>query len=157
MAPRAMKWFTSFQNDLAVADNSQANVELLDGMAIGNVKGSTITRIVLDVVGRLDTVDTFKSLRWGIVQVNSDAAAANAFPDADQESDRADWMFRSQMATIQNTLSDGAQLPRVTADLRAQRIMRSEETQLHAVFDDSGTGLGGWLVSFMIRVLMKLP
>ena len=96
--------------------------------------------MIIDLRLAADSVAQRVQLLWGIVVVNADARAAGAFPDADDMTDRADWLVRGKMETIQDSLSDASQWDRVSLDLRAQRILHSEEAELHLIIDSVGTG-----------------
>jgi len=42
-------------------------------------------------------------------------------------------------------------------DLRSQRVIRGESTELRLIFDDLGAAAGGVFVTLLARVLIKLP
>ena len=125
-------------------------------LGVREVKGATVTRMLLDIRLEASSLAQQVQCHWGIVIVNADARAAGAFPDADDLGDRADWLVRGHLRTVQDSLSDASQWDRVKADLRAQRVLRSEESELHLIMDAGSDGFT-MVWSAYIRVLMKLP
>lgn len=155
---RETEWFgldrTTFQ---ALAGLAQTNETLFSATLAGArfVKGTTITRMLIDIAIRADNVAQTVQLAWGITTMNADARAAGAFPEADDPSDRAGWMVRGRLITIQASLSDASQWHRKTLDIRSQRILRNEEEELQLILDNqSATDLN---FSVYVRVLVKWP
>ena len=155
---RATQWLSTYKGRGNLASGVQDNLLLVNETELGvrEVKGATVTRILLDIRLEASSVAQQVQMHWGIVVVNADARAAGAFPDADDYGDRADWLVRGHLRTIQSDLSDASQWDRVRADLRAQRILRSEESELHLIVDAGSDGFTMIWTAF-IRVLMKLP
>jgi len=155
---RAVRWFTTISQDQALSDGGQLTFNLLSGMASTQFRGSTITRTVLTINTRADTIGATKHTWWGMVLVNADAVTAGAFPDADVETDRADWMIRGLITTGAPALaSEFGALGMLKMDLRSQRVIRGESTELRLIFDDLGAAAGGVFVTLLARVLVKLP
>ena len=155
---RALKWFTTLRQHQALADNAQITFDLLADASVGNADGSTVTRIIAKIWAFNDTSGNPKVLDWGIVFVDNDAAAAGAYPDADDEDERVDWMVRDRLfcytapeAGVQVIAAHSA------LDLRAQRIRRTESDKLTLIMDMDLNGTGGVFVSFIVRVLMRMP
>ena len=138
---RQTEWFDTNADAQTLTTGSQSNNELLSQMVTDEVKGSTITRILMQLTLRAGTVDTVGLVKWGIVVVNGDAAAADAFPDADVASDRADWMAKGAELVVMSSLTQSHQVLRIARDLRAARIMRSEEDELHFIIDQNSSGM----------------
>ena len=151
---RGTEWFTSDQAFAGLAAGAQANVALFSAGLIGArfVKGTTITRIVMDITMQAQAVAQQANLLFGIVRMNADAVIAGGFPDPNDVSDRAGWMVRGKLQTIQDSLSDSSQWDRRRYDIRSQRIMRAEEDELQIIADATGFACN-W--SFYIRVLVK--
>ena len=154
MPGRPLKWFTTLVQDQALAAGAGTNHALLTTLEEANAKGSTVTRIILNISLATDTLVTDGFLPFGIVYVNADAVIASAFPDPGVASDNVDWLVRDQLHTRMSSLSDGSQLARARYDLRAQRVARSAQDQLHLVTFAAGVGLE---YAFFCRVLMRLP
>jgi len=154
---RAFKWATRRVVTQAVASANQVCVDLLPALNFEEAlkKGSTVTRIIAQVWSRPDTINQETELSFGIAIVNSDAAAANAFPDADIEGDNVAWFLRGMHVNRVSNLNDRSQWSYSSYDLRAQRVMRSAQEELHFIFDQSS---GGGIELFLwTRVLMRLP
>ena len=156
--PRAVKWFTTLGNRQALASGSQNDFNLLAAVSQANMKGSTVTRMIVDMWVDADTASSHKIMDFGILWLDGDAVAANVLPDTDVETERADYILRSRMVlsahNVNTEVREGAFRH---YDIRAQRICRADTDQLTLVVDlDSGT-TGGLFLDFMIRVLIRLP
>ena len=156
---RPFEWYSSRQGAfVTLASGAQTNLLLYNAISLGvrNIKGATITRIIGQLKLRADSLAQNVDLHYGIVVVNADARAAGAFPDPDDLSDRPDWMVRGLLQTVQASLSDSTQWDVAKFDLRAQRILRSEEDELHLILTAGATGfILEWSAFF--RVLVRLP
>jgi len=158
MPARAVKWFTTIRQAQALVDGGQITFDLLSALSQANAKGSTVTRMIMDLVTRADTLSSTKATDFGVVWMHADAVAAGAFPDADDEGERVDWLVRGQMITEPPALgSEFGGAGRKSMDLRTQRICRADDDQLRLIFDDPGLGSGGVFVDLMVRTLVKLP
>ena len=153
---RALEWFSTLADAQSVTSGSQSNNSLLSLMDTSVTKGATITRIILQLVIHLGSTAVNSRLKYGIVIVSEDAAAANAFPDADVSSDQADWLVRGAEMLRVSDANDGSQFVRVFRDLRAQRILRSADDQLHFIIDQDSSGITATYELFT-RVLVRLP
>jgi len=154
MPGREYQWYSKLdEEDRAIASGNQLELDLLNEMVDDNRKGATITRVILDLVIVPDTVAQTTFTSYGLAMVNGDALAAGAVPEADVNADRADWVLRGRARNMVSSLSDRAQVFHKEYDLRAQRVLRSEEMTLAIIFDhSSGGGVEVW---YMSRVLMK--
>ena len=155
---RRTEWFDRVMPLTALAGSGQAGFRLYSAIDQGrqDIKGATVTRLIGKIVLYPSVVTTLVEMHWGIVVVNADAAAAVAFPDADTEADRADWMIRGWLVAKSGNISDGSQSDRVVFDTRAQRILHSEEDQLMVILDASASGVS-LNFAFFIRTLIKMP
>ena len=155
---RGFEWFTGNLNFTNIASDGQLNFTLYNAATHGvdKIKGSTITRMLIDMIMRNTAVAQTNQLFWGITIMNADARAAGAFPDADDVSDRADWLVRGRLMGNADSLSDSSQWSRTHLDLRTQRMMRAEEDELQLVMDAGGTGFT-LDVSAFVRVLVRTP
>jgi len=153
---RTLEWFSTIAHAQNVTSGGQANVSLLSLMDVSVVKGSTITRIILQFILQAQTAATLGRLNYGIVLVSQDAAAAGAFPDADITADQADWLVRGQETVLASDANDGSQLVRVYRDLRAQRVIRSADDELHFIIDQNASGMNT-VFDLFTRVLVRLP
>ena len=154
---RLLKWFTTLRNLQALADNSQITFQLLEDLTVSQTEGSTITRILIEIWIRNDTVQNEKTMDWGIVLLGGEAVAAGVFPDADVEDERVDWLARGRMHGYTNGLFINQDNSHVERDLRAQRIVRDEFQQLRLIFNSDTNGTGGLFVTFITRVLLRMP
>ena len=150
-------WSSASSSFVNIVAGAQANLLLMSNAVFPgiNAKGSTITRLIVDLRVKAASVAQLNEVFWGIVMVNGDASAAGAFPEADVLGDRAGWMVRGRFMVIQDSLSDRSQWDEAKLDLRAQRIMRNEEDELHLILDNSGGFTAQWAA--FIRVLVKNP
>ncbi len=67
--------------------------------------------------------------------------------------DRVDWMMRDRSRNMVSSLSDSSQSWKREYDLRGQRVIRTEESGLYIILDQSING--GVTVSTFSRVLVK--
>jgi len=155
-ANRRFEWFSSIIGFTALASGAQTSVNLLTNQPEATRKGSTVTRILLNLVHKADAVAQLTEFHWGIVFIDSDAAAAGAFPEADVVSDRPDWLARGWSATIADNLSASPRWNRTILDLRMQRICRAEDDELHLILDASASGFSLDFGLFA-RTLVRLP
>ena len=154
---RTMKWVQAETNIVALASGGVTNMLLFNSAVFGgaHVKGATVTRIITNLVFRSESLAQLNRAYWGITMVNADARAAGAFPDPDDMNDRASWLVRDKVEN-QMTAQDTSQWSRVQLDLRAQRVFRNEEEELHFLVTNAATGFTIQWGAF-IRVLLKLP
>ncbi len=155
MPGRTLKWSTAIHDAQTIAASGQ-NAHPLLGNLSGTRKGATITRMLINITLGAAAVDILARLKWGVVIVNNDAALASAFPDADDSADDADWLMRDAAVVVMSDVSDGSQLVRMKYDLRAQRIIRSDQDDLRFVIDrDSPVVTTNY--NLFTRVLVRLP
>lgn len=155
MNRRETEWFTLQRGYTALAAGGQTNETLINATSIGArfIKGTTITRMLLDFRMKPDSVAQQCNAFAGIVVMNADARAAGAFPEADDVSDRAGWLWRARFAPMASSLSDGSQFEVRHLDIRSQRKLRTEEDELQLVIDNGDSFIVNW--SVYIRVLVK--
>ena len=153
---RPLQWYDTELEFATLAVGGQTNLLLYNAVSLGarNIKGATVTRMLLDFDLRSDSLAQLNRLRWGIVMMNADARAAGAFPDPGDPSDRAGWLARGRMNNMM-TSQDASQWTTRHHDLRSQRIFHTEEDELHLILDNNG----GFILSFSayIRLLVRLP
>jgi len=155
---RPMQWYTVHRDFATLAALATTNTTLYSASVLGarNVIGATITRMIIDIGMRNDSLAQLNTLHWGIVIMNADARAAGAFPDPADETDRPDWLVRSRLQGNADSLSDSSQWNRIRMDLRAQRKFRSEEDELQLICKNSSAAfVNSW--TMYIRTLVRLP
>ncbi len=150
---RRMQWFSEQASEAPIALSAQLTLNILSGLLADLAKNATITRVLLSMFITPDTIAQVSHTSFGVVLVNSDAAAAGAFPDADDMTDRVDWMMRDRSRNMVSSLSDSSQSWKREYDLRGQRVIRTEESGLYIILDQSING--GVTVSTFSRVLVK--
>ena len=155
---RPMQWFTRVQRPVVQLTGSQGDFILYNSLSLSAAatKGATVTRLIIDLIFRAESLAQFNEVAWGITTVNADASAAGALPDSDDDTDRAGWLVRGREYNIQDSLSDASQWTRVKMDIRSQRVLRSEQDELHLIVNNHATGFSV-IWSAFIRTLMKLP
>ena len=154
---RAMKWYTTLVNENAISSGGFLRLPLLSGMSIANMKGSTVTRMIIDIWLRPDTLSSFKILDFGILWYPQAAVDANAFPDLAIEDEKYDWLLRSRMYA---TGSVSGQNPIITEkhyDNGSQRICRATNDILMMLIDLNSVTAGGVFFSMSHRGLVRLP
>ena len=156
---RQVMWITREQIVTNLASGAITNLGLYSiGIHGGTLfkKGSTITRMLVDLIVSPDAVAQRVRLYWGIVVVNADARAAGAFPDPEDVTDRPSWLVRGRAEVMADSISDASQWKRIELDLRSQRIMRSEEDELQLILSAATTG---FVLNFsaFIRILVRMP
>ena len=156
---RGLQWFTSVLSMGALSDSGQTNLPLytVANVSAQFIKGSTVTRTLVDIRIAANSVAQRVILFCGLVVINADAASAGVFPDPGDSSDRAGWLGRWRMETIQDSLSDSSQEDHVKLDLRSQRILRAEEDEYHLIVQNlSGSSFVlNW--EAYVRALIRLP
>jgi len=155
---RTLEWYSKDQPFIAIASAGQGVQRLYSAVDEGRtvVKDATVTRLIVDIKLRADAVGQIVRLWWGIVIVSTEARQASALPDADDMSDRHDWLVRGRLDTIQLSLSDSSQWASRSYDLRTQRVLRSEESELVLVVDAGSDGFTmNW--STFVRTLIRHP
>ena len=156
---RQLQWYSKTTGFDALADGGQTNLPLyttVDVTAIA-IKGSTVTRTIMDLRVQAAAVAQRLFFFWGLVVINGDAASAGVFPDPEDMSDRPGWLARGRITTIQASLSDSSQEGKVFLDLRSQRILRAEEDQYHLIVHNLSGGAFALNWSVFIRSLIRLP
>ncbi len=150
-----MEWFTSSVSFANLNSGAQTNLTLYNATVVGArfVKGATVTRMLVDIIVRSDSVAQDNRLFWGITIVNADARAAGAFPEAADFSDRPGWLGRGLINNKQSDLSDSSQWSREKLDLRSQRILRNEEDELQLILENGGSNILEFTA--YVRTLMK--
>ena len=158
MPNRTFQWITTLRQHQALASGGQTNFNLSSDLAAGDRRGATLTRMLLNIHLRNDTVNVTKVLDYGVVWINADAATAGAFPDPISESEQADWLLRDRMVISSgpNTF-EGGHLTTQRHDNRSQRICRAETDQLHMVMDLDSVFAGGVFITFICRILVLKP
>ena len=154
---RTLKWFTALRSHQALASAGQTSFPLLAGLPVETAKGATITRMILDMWVLPDTINVVKVMDYGVVFINEDAVAAAAFPETDNEGERPDYIHRGRVFIAANALNLPNPAGIVHKDLRAQRICRSEEDDLRLICDLDSVAAGGVFITFMSRILIRLP
>ena len=155
--PRGFRWVTRIFPRTAVAASAQQCVDLLVpySSVVDNLKGHTVTRIILKIVVEADGAGPVSQTHWGIALVNADAAAALAFPDAEAEQDNVRWLLRDYSDNRLSSTTDHAQLTIERYDLRAQALLRSDQEELHLIVNQNAAD--GILFSSMTRILLRMP
>ena len=93
---RQLQWYTSFAPFASLAPSGQTSLNLYSTQVItaSQIKGFTITRTLVDLRLKADSVVQQVTLAWGLVLINADAASAAVFPDPVDNSDRPGWLAR---------------------------------------------------------------
>ena len=156
---RTVKWFTTLLNTQALASAGQTNFNLLADLAVANAKGSTVTRLIIDLMVHCDTDGSRKTMDLGVVWLDGDAVAAGAFPEADAASERVDWLMRGRMKIHRFAAAslDMVPIAEKAWDIRSQRICRAERDELQMICDLDALTVGGVFITGIIRTLVRLP
>ena len=151
---RPFQWFTRIIEGQVVAAGAQACTDLLVGLPDANTKGATVTRVIMRLVTRPDTINELSHTLFGIAIVNADAAAAGAFPDADVEGDNVRWLVRGLHVNDSTSINSPEEHRISDYDLKAQARFRSEQEELHLILDQGSFGIR---FDLLCRILVKLP
>jgi len=155
---REKQWFTSITPSTTLLSGAQTSIQLFNATIHGPrfIKGATVLRTLVDMKIQATAVAQQVGLFYGLAVVNEDARIAGALPEADDSADRADWMLRGRLSTIQASLSDASQWDTVRQDIRSGRTLHSEEDGLLMILDAETSG---FTLSFnaFIRILMLMP
>ena len=129
--PRRGVFWDDTMVDTTLANNGVSLPNLDGGIPEDEIKGLTVTRILLDLWCQAVTVNTSGLLSFGIYVVENDALSAGAVAEPQDSVDDAGWMFRlARQAWGSSNLFDHAQALHVVADLRAQRKYPGEDYTL---------------------------
>ncbi len=153
---RAVQWVDTIDRVNILPGSTTQTANLIGDETGLNRKGHTITRIVMNLTLRANFVDLRYDVSWGLTLVNSDAAAATAFPNPEDEDDQPGWLLRD-VATLQTSdVDDGSQFLRMNYDIRAERLFRNQQQSLYFIIDQAASGNNlGW--DLLTRVLVRLP
>ena len=154
---RRFQWYTRLYMNQPLAAGTQDCVDLLPPTvwADAQKKGATLTRLLLRINIRGQVNGQTSYTYFGVAMVNADAAAALAFPDADIEADNVAWLMRDFTLNSAGDIFDVSQHQERSYDLRGQRVWRSEQEELHCIFNQDLAG--ATTISLMSRILMRLP
>ena len=149
---RQAEWFDTFINE-TTASGQQDVQDLSSPIAQDEKKGMTIVRIIIDLTTLLVTAGTGGLLSYGIALVSNEAAAAIAYPDADDEDDMGrGWLWRARRVVSASNLNDVSMNSRLVYDIRAKRRFSSEDDGLYFIMD-AGTLSSDVNTDGLIRVL----
>ena len=140
--------------DSSLASGAQDSESLLAGIPEDEIKGLTITRLIIDLYLIQLTAGTGASFAGGIYVVEEDAFAAAAMADPGVPADDAGWMWRVLVVpVVTSSVNDSSQFAHLSYDLRAQRKIPGEDYTLVFVLQN----LGGttFNVDGTIRTLCK--
>jgi len=158
--PRETDWIDT-NVDFTIASGAQAFVSLITGAAPINMRGVTLTRLIIS----LGFTSTTVAGLWGIQQVDmgigvtsQEAFAAGSLPDPSVPADKPQygWVWKTSKAISQNGIGAVAVFD-VMADARGQR--RIQNGEVYFVADNTALLGTSFVVNCrgLIRMLTKLP
>jgi len=152
---RSTRWYEAIQGETTIAAGVTVFTVLTANMPTAVIRGSTVTRMILDIRVHPVSLTTFTEVFWGVCVVNNAAVASAAVPDPGIV-DSTDWLVHGRLNTRSGNLSANAGDDRVMLDIRAQRVLRATTDRLILVYHNiiGGAGAGR---SHFIRTLMKHP
>ena len=151
---RPVFWDDTIVNE-SLANGAVAVFGLDQGIPEDELKGITVTRLLLQFSLQAQTVNTSGQFHAGIYVAENDAVAALAVADPQTVSDDAGWMWRvANQVWASSNINDSSQFLRVREDLRAQRTYPGEDYTLiiHMV---NNNALGSVNIDGIIRTLYK--
>ena len=155
--PRAVKWFTTLLDEQAIVSGGQKHYDILPDLSTANAKGSTVTRLILDMWLHGDTGNARKICDYGVLWLSSDAFTASAVPELDDQTERPDYLYRGRVYVVGSAPSEMQQVTMKRHDIRSQRICRSDDDKLTLVMDLNAITAGGIFLTVFARVLVRLP
>ncbi len=151
---RQVQWYDSILADTVPAV-SQIGIDLTQNLPVQNLKGTTVTRILVDFRIRHGVTAVGNALAWGITLVDEDALTAAALPDANEESEQPGWLFRGAQNFRVSDVNDYTQEVAIKQDLKGQRKFAGNSSRL--VLLVSNGGANAVFLNGMIRLLVKKP
>ena len=155
---RLLQWFDTIEVAQTLSSNGQAEHDLLVEMEDQDQRGATVTRMLLDIDIRPNTVNSYAQMYVGILAWPAEAFLAGIMPDADQEADEGlGWMFRGRLYTLEDTLNVAPRNmgSRLVVDLHSQRVLRtSGADSIYLILDQDSSGIT-LTYNFICRLLMR--
>ena len=153
-ARRATQWYEILQGESSRPGATQFNFDLLSNISIGNRTGSTVTRLIMDMLVHPSVASGVNEVFFGVVVANADALAAGATPDPEQVDD-ADWLVHGRLFARGKSNADDLIDDRVRLDIRSQRKLRNVVDRLVLCCHVQTASAIDY--SHLIRTLMKHP
>ncbi len=117
--------------DKSLAPGNDTQDSLVGGIPEDEIKGMTLTRLLMNLTLTATTAGTGSRYAAGIYLAEEDAFAAGAVADPEQEGDDPGWVWRVfQIPIFSSDPNDYAQTRHFILDLRAQRKFPGEDTAL---------------------------
>ena len=150
---RPTQWFDARVVDEVVLTGAVHIVELLDLMDDAVKRGSTVTRTLLHLTLRPESVAQLSIVMFGVAWVDNDARAAGVLPDLNTDVVETDWLVKGQRTVHGNVLSFNTYMV-VDLDLRGQRVCQTANDNLLLLVHNTT----GFTIRYdgLARVLMKL-
>ena len=150
---RAVEWF-DFHVNQTVSSGSQNGVQCDINLGSSEKKGATIVRTLVDLWVMPTATGTGGTGGMGLAMINSEAAAASAFPDMDSPDDQIGFLWRTFFPFFTSDANDFAQAVRFKEDLRGMRKYPAEDFELTLIMDNA-TGTTAFNVDGQVRFLVK--
>ncbi len=155
-APRRGLYWDDTIIDKSLATGAQTSDSLLQGVPSDEIKGMTVTRLIMSLWMIQLTAGTGSTYAGGIYVVEDDAFAAAAMADPGEVGDDAGWLWRvMQVPVVTSVVNDSTQFTRFAVDLRAQRKFPGEDYTL--VLVQQNTGGPTFNLDGYVRTLCKRP
>ena len=152
---RRTEWFDLTVNQTVAAGDQNSN-DLTINMADVEKKGATLVRTLVQLYCAAVTVGTGSVLSLGIAMLNEDAAAAGSIPEADSDTDKPGWVFRTVVPVFTDTANRFANLTVIKEDLRSRRRFQGSSDQIELILDNFA-GSSAINVDGLIRLLIMKP
>ena len=141
--------------DKTVTGGNSTDDTLVLGIPEDEIKGMTLTRLLMDLTIVAVTAGTGSIYAGGIFMAEGDAFAAAALPDPQEVGDDAGWVWRvAGIPVFNNDPNDRAQALRYVLDLRAQRKFIGEDYVL-VIRNHNEGGASALNMNGFIRCLFK--
>ncbi len=151
---RQVQWYDNILFD-TITTGAQIGINLSANLPEQNLKGTTVTLMLVNLTVRHTAVNQDNSISWGITLADEDAFNAAALPDTNDETEQPGWLFRGAGDLSVTNVFDRSQWLKVEAVLKGQRKFTGNLAKLFFLM--TNTGASSVIVSGMICLLVKKP
>ena len=117
---RPTEWFHMLI-DNTISTGGQEVTAITANVLDDEKKGMTIARWFIDLTAAMTVASAGGLLTLALSQVQDDAAAASAYPEADINTEQPGWLWRVRKLVSSSVVNDRSQIVTFQQDLRAVR------------------------------------
>ena len=154
---RTVEWFDRIVNVNSIGAGTTQVFNLDGNMDVSVKKGSTIVRIILDIVAVALTAGTGTVLSVAIAMIEQDASTAGAIPDPEDEDEQPGWLYRTASPVFTSVVNDSTQAHRFFVDLKSRRKYAGEDYACQCILENHAAGMSAVNVDGISRMLVMKP